>query len=400
MTFDGISFPDEPLPYARQCIEEDDIEAVGRALRSNLIARGPKVAEFEEHLARQCRAPYAVAFSSGSTALLAACLALNAGPRDRALIPANSFVATASCAALLDCSIEFVDVDSQTGNLDLKSLASCLKRRGTGRDLLIAVHFAGRALDIAEIAKLDPTGRLLILEDAAHALGSSSVSEVVGSCNFSACCAFSFHAVKNITAGEGGAVTTRSKSLARELRRLRNSGIEREKEFWRSPSEELGYYEVQRLSSNFHLTEMQAALGISQLGKIERFRLARAALIERYRKRLSGLRGLSLPPFSEREISHFHLFFVLIDFCGLKGKRCDLANYLQTHNIGSRALYIPLYRHPCWPKGVKTEPLVGSEKFYSQIVALPLFAQLKLQEVDWICHHVIRWLRDAEVRAR
>lgn len=390
--------PPIEIPYARHYLDNKDFASVRKALQGTTISRGALVAEFEKDLAKYCSAPFAVAFNSGSAALLAACIALRLGPNDRVFVPANSFIATATCAAILGCSMTFIDIDPNTGLMDIDRFCANFTPNNRGKSALLAVHFAGRTVDLRRLRqKLNQ--ELLIVEDAAHAVGGKSQSgKMVGSCDESIACAFSFHASKNMTTGEGGAVLTRCKQLAHSLRRARDSGIERDSARQKRQPPGPWYYEVHEVSGNLHLTEFQAALGRSQLRKLKDFKAAKDALVSRYVERLRSLPAVILPPFSTEKLWHFHLFFLKIDFTALGRSRDELMRHLRKHAIGSQVHYIPLYRHPCWEKDqwgrtwTSLEPLSGCELFYSQMLSLPLYVQLSECQVDAICDEVRHWL--------
>ncbi len=399
----GASSPSTiKIPYARQFLDKEDLAGVCQALKGEWISRSTVVAQFENALAEYCGAPFAVAFSNGSAALLAACIALDLGPADRVYVPANSFIATATCAAVLGCSMVFVDIDARTGLLDIDAFCAQFTPNTQGKSALLPVHFAGRGVDLAHLRIKLGDPELLLIEDAAHAMGGvAQDNQPVGSCAQSDACAFSFHASKNMTTGEGGAVTTRSATVAHALRRARDSGIERESALQKASAPGPWYYEVQEVSGNLHLTDFQAALGLSQLRKLDRFQSAKTKLITRYIERLSPLSQVHLPTFTPGESWHFHLFFMCIDFEKLGRSRGALMRHLRERAIGSQVHYIPLYSHPCW-KAARWQhtwnslhALPGCERFYSQMLSLPLYVELQERQVDEVCDEIQAWLQQS-----
>lgn len=388
----------QAIPCARQSIDQYDIDSVIKALKGPNITRGEQVSAFEKELATHCQVPFAIAFSSGSSALSAACLALDIKEGDHLFVPANTFIATASCGYLLGADLHFVDIDPLTGLLSADHLAELVDELSPVRSILFPVHFAGRAVNIAELERALGEHPFEIIEDSSHAIGSrDSFMMPMGSCCKSACSTFSFHASKNMTTGEGGAVTTKNEQLAARLRSIRNSGIQRHmKRFGQFAHP--WQYEVQTLSSNHHLTDFAAALGRSQLKKLAAFQKSKKRAVERYLEQLEGVAHLKIPPVDRGDLIHFHLFFVLIDFALIGKTREELMLFLQKEQIGTGVHYIPLYRHPCWEgknrlgKQVKRDALAGSELYYKKTLSLPLFADITLRQVDRVCRQIKSWL--------
>lgn len=385
------------IPCAQQSIDDSDIALVAKALKGPSITRGQQVRFFERELAAACQVPHAIAFSSGSTALWGACLALNIGSDDRIFVPANTFIATASFGHLCGAQLHFVDVDPLSGLLSVQHLKQLLKILPPKRSFLFPVHFAGRCVDLTPLKKAIGNESIVIVEDSSHALGTElDQQNPVGSCLNSRCSTFSFHASKNITTGEGGAVTTRDPELASRLRLIRNSGIQRDLP-WEGNQIHPWLYSIDELSCNFHMTDFAAALGRSQLKRLQCFGARKRRAIAHYIDRLKGLPHLQIPYQSPDQRVNFHLFFVLIDFAALRRSRVELMLYLKKENIGTGVHYIPLYQHNCW-KNKRSDrvpdltPLKGCEQYYSKTLSLPLFADITETDIDRVCLKLKSWL--------
>lgn len=348
------------IPYGRQSIDDDDIAAVVDVLKGDWLTQGPAVEIFEQSLATATGARHAVAFTNGTAALHAACVAGGIGPGDRVATPSLTFVASANGARYTGAEIELVDIDSQTLNIDLDRLPDQV-------DALVAVHFAGLPLDLSRLRRRPR----VVIEDAAHALGASTPDGPVGNCAHSDMCTFSFHPVKHITTGEGGAVTTNSDELATRLKRFRNHGIERrpERGHW--------YYEVVELGWNYRLTDLQAALGTSQLTKLERFVTRRTTLAHRYRELLADL-PVTLPPSAPPGSRHaYHLFPVQV------GERDRVFDDLRRRGIAAQVHYIPIHHHPLYAAH-RQDPLPMTEQAFQRLLTLPLYPALTESDQDTV----------------
>ncbi len=372
------------IPYARQSISPEDIEEVRQTLTQPMITRGPKVEEFEQAFAQYCGCNYAVSFNSGSTALMAAYFAANLDKNDRILSTPNTFVATVGSGMQFNATPVFVDIDRSTGNMSLEQLFLNLNHpHSRGKTVVVPVHFAGIPVDMqtidTHIADIDT----VVIEDAAHAVGSHyKDGSKVGSCNWSHMTVFSFHPAKTITTGEGGMVTTNDEQLWHRLQIFRNNGIERNAPYLQGTAAP-GYYEVTALTSNYHLTDIQAALGLSQLKRLDTFVSARQKLMHTYRQELASLKNVRL--FIDPEDQHIahHLCVVQIDFQAYKTSRTAVMEALKQRGIGTQVHYIPLYRHPVFanPAGDLSEYFPETEAYYSQALSLPLYADLTYDEV-------------------
>lgn len=373
------------FPYAKQSIDETDIESVKEALSSPVITRGEKVEAFEEAIAKYTGASFAVAFSNGSTALKAAYQAAGIGPHDRVITTPNTFIATLAPATDLGAHPLFIDIDGGSGNLDLEQLAENLSYQSSrGRLFVLPVHFSGIAIDMKKLDQLIKSPNSAVIEDAAHALGSYYPDgKKVGSCAYSLMTIFSFHPAKQLTTGEGGMVTTNDAEVASKLRVLRNNGIERNNDlFWT--------YEIKQTSSNYNFTEIQAALGLSQLKRLDQFIVKRRKLVQRYRSHLKKMPSIKLFEESYDAKSSYHLFVAQFDFQKLGWKKEDFIMKLKEKGIGSQYHYIPLYRFQCYSKsmGDLSSYFPNMETYYSQGLSLPLYYDLKEENVDEICQTV------------
>jgi UDP-4-amino-4,6-dideoxy-N-acetyl-beta-L-altrosamine transaminase len=347
------------IPYGRQSIDDDDIDAVVQVLKGDWLTRGPAVDAFERDLAAYVGARHAVAFANGTAALHGAVVAAGLGPGDRVATSPLSFAASAACAAYVGATPTYVDVDPITMNLDTDSVPDDV-------DALVAVHYAGLPVDLTA---LNHRPRVLI-EDAAQALGAHTPDGPVGNCAHSDMACFSFHPVKSITTGEGGAVTTNDDDLADRLRRFRHHGLQAvpDEGPWATRIEEVGF--------NYRLTDIQAALGVSQLAKLDRFISRRNDLADRYDTALAGL-ALITPPTAPSGWTHArHLYPVLIEH------RAEVVADLHHRGIGVQVHHVPIHHHPAYAAGTSPDDLPVTESLYAHLLSLPLFVDLTIDEQD------------------
>lgn len=370
------------FPYARQSIDQSDIEAVKESLSQSLITRGEKTLAFEEALAKKVSAKWAVTFTSATTGLYAAFQAADVSSFDRFITTPNSFIATVAAGMRLGAKPLFVDIDRNNGSLDVEALKEHVSMpMSRGRIILAPVHFAGIAHDMAAIDKSLKGPDYVIIEDAAHAIGSNYPDGTpVGSCTHSHMTVFSFHAIKTITAAEGGCVTTNDEGYYKRLLQIRNSGIVRS-------ASDPWYYEVKEITGNYHMTEMQAALGLSQLNRLDSFAQKRRQIVTWYRNRLKNVRFFD-ESYDAR--SCYHLMCVQIDFEALGKSRTEFMKELHEAGVGSQYHYIPLYRHPAVAKvsGDIAHNYPEMEGYYKQALSLPLYYDLTEEDVDYICNTI------------
>ncbi|HRD56052.1 MAG TPA: DegT/DnrJ/EryC1/StrS family aminotransferase [Parachlamydiaceae bacterium] len=375
------------IPYTKQTLEKEDIEQATAALKEELITRGPHAENFEKSMAHYCGAQYAVSFNSATTALYAATFAGRVGSFDDCLTTPNSFIASAGCAASRGAKPVFLDIDRETGNFNLDYLKYNLeKKKSRGKTVILPVHFAGIPVDMEKLDSLIADPNALVIEDAAHAIGSSyKDGSKVGSCKWSHMTVFSFHPAKQLTTGEGGMVLTNDEELCYRLKLYRNNGIVKEGKHLIG-KEALGYYEVHDLTGNFHLTDFQAALGLSQLKRVDAIAEKRRVLIKEYRKLLKDVPNIKMFTKEFDDSSSFHLAVVQIDFEAFKTTREKVMFELKEKGIGTQCHYIPIYRHPVFSKvsGDINEYFPEMERYYAQALSLPLYTNLKLEEVNYV----------------
>lgn len=365
------------IPYGRQSISDADIEAVVAVLKSDYLTQGQAVPAFEQGLADYCQVPHVVACSNGTTALHLACAVLDIGAQDTVWVSAVSFVASANCVRYCNANVDFVDVDPATGNLDVVALDKKLQQAVRTHSLpkaLIAVHLAGQPCDLEEIGALCRQYGIVLIEDACHALGAHYQGSPIGSCRHSDMTVFSFHPVKPITTAEGGAVTTRDQVLADKLRLYRSHGITRDPQALLMPSPGEWYYEQQLLGFNYRLTDIQAALGLSQLSRLDQFITQRRELARRYDALLSPLPVQPLQQSNNRQ-SGYHLYVIQV------AERDQVFARLRAAGIGVNVHYIPIPAQPYY-RGLGHDPAdyPGAQAYYQGAISLPLFPALTLSE--------------------
>lgn len=375
------------LPYGRQSIDNADIAAVVQVLRGDWLTQGPAVEVFEAALCEATGARFAVAMSHGTAALHAACFAANIGPGDSVIVPPITFAASANCARYQGADVIFADVDPDVACLDVEAVKRAIK---PNTKALIPVHFAGQPVALAELAEVARDNGLVLIEDAAHALGGSYRGAPIGSCQFGDMAAFSFHPVKHITTGEGGAVTTNDPALAERLRLFRNHGMERDPARFSVPNPGPWYHEQVELGYNFRLTDLQAALGASQMAKLGPWIARRQIIAARYDAAFAGFSHVK-PLARTAEGEHaYHLYVVRIDFVSANTTRTDVMAGLRARGVGTQVHYIPLYRHPYHAAGGPPAAFPNAEAYYAQALSLPMFATLTDAEVD----HVVAAVRE------
>lgn len=385
------------IPYGRQHIDESDLAAVQEVLTSNWLTQGPQVPAFEQAVADYCGVSYAVAVNSATSALHIACLALGVGPGDRVWTSPNSFVASANCALYCGASVDFVDIELQTGNMSVSCLAEKLQaaaKQNLLPKVVIPVHFAGQPCDMHQIAALAQQYGFKVIEDASHAIGARYQDHAVGGCHYSDICVFSFHPVKIITSGEGGMATTQSAKLARAMQMLRSHGITSEPAELTEPSHGVWYYQQHLLGFNYRLTDIQAALGRSQMGKLEQFVTGRQQLAAFYDQALQKLAGVA--PLSQQAAgkSSYHLYVVrLTELSHSQHQSC--VSYLRQHNVVGHVHYIPIYLQPYYQQlGFRAGYCPQAELYYQQAVTLPLFPDLTAAQLQYVIQTLSTFLQE------
>lgn len=383
----------EFLPYARQVIEDDDIEAVEKVLRGDWLTTGPAVEAFDAALAKTVGARHAIVCNSGTAALYIAARAAGLKPGDKVIVPSLTFLATASANILAGLDVVFADVDPETGMMTVEHAAEALNRGGSAVRALFPVHLGGRISDPRDLKSFADRNGLMVIEDACHALGTryGVARDQVGSCAHSLAACFSFHPAKTIAMGEGGAVTTNSDELAHEARLLRNHGMTREAAafnngdlaFAADGATNPWYYEAGEISHNFRASDINCALGLSQLAKLEKFLEQRRALAERYESRLAPLAPIVRYVRGNPQDRHgWHLCTILVDFDALDTDRRGLMERLKQRGVGSQVHYIPVHTQPFYRRRYGELSLPGAMHYYQHTLSLPLYASMTGEDVD------------------
>jgi UDP-4-amino-4,6-dideoxy-N-acetyl-beta-L-altrosamine transaminase len=390
----------DALPYGRHLIEPDDVAAVVEVLTGGQLAQGPRVAAFEAMLAAKVGAGAAVACSSGTAALHLALAALDVGPGDLCIVPAMTFLSTATAARFCGAEVIFADVDPVSGLMTPATLRDAAARAPGPVKVALPVHLGGRMCDMAALADTAADVGMMLVEDAAHALGSLRAGQAAGGCAHSTAAAFSFHPVKTIACGEGGMVTTRDPALAARIARLRNHGVTHDEALMVDAALSLGpdgrrhpwSYEQLELGFNYRMTDVEAALGLSQLGKLDRFVARRAALAALYDSLLRPMHAIRPVPIAPDESPSLHLYAVHLDLTGAGLTRDAVMRDLAERGVGTQVHYIPIYRQPYFAsRHGGALRLAGAEAYYADILALPLFPAMQEEDV----HRVVEALSAA-----
>jgi len=384
------------IPYGRHYLEEDDISAVVDVLRHGWLTQGPKIDEFEAAVAKRVGSQYAVAVSSGTAALHLACLAAGVGKGDTVVTTPNTFVASANCAAYVGATPQFSDIDPETLNLDPEKLAGkCAELKQV--KAIVPVHFAGLPCDMPAVRDTAQQYGSIVIEDAAHALGATyEDGRPVGCCACSDMTVFSFHPVKIIATGEGGMITTNSEALYRKLLRLRAHGITKGNDPFVYPdlaytdgAVNPWYYEMCELGFNYRITDVQCALGLSQLAKMERFLARRRELATRYDRVFAETPHITPTQRAGRSRSAHHLYAVRIDFRGAGRSRASFMRELAARNITCQVHYIPVHYHPYFrANGHPGDRFPAAEQYYEQALSLPLYYGLADEDQDYVAAQV------------
>ena len=380
------------IPYGKHHIDNEDIEAVVNVLRSGTLTQGPSIEKFEKTVAEYVGAKYALAVSSGTAALHLSALAAGLDPNGTLITSPITFVASANAGRYVGANVEFVDIDPGTVNMSPAALKERVIKDSNFK-VIIPVHFAGLPCDMAEIKKIADDAKSIVIEDAAHALGAQySCGRRVGSCTYSLATTFSFHPVKAIAAGEGGMITTNDEPLYRKLLRLRSHGInklddELQLPFQGRTDNEVNpwYYEMQELGFHYRITEIQAALALSQFSKLDQFISRRRHLVERYDEAFFGMKYCQPAQIIGRDLSGHHLYVLRIQFDLVGISRVEFMKRLRGYGVGSQVHYIPVPAQPYYRKlGHMPELYLNAQKYYEEAISIPLFYDLTNQEQDLV----------------
>ena len=371
----------EFLPYGAQTIDDDDIAAVVEALRSPFLTTGPRVPAFEAGIAEAVGARHAVAVSSGTAALHAACHVLDLGPEDEVVVPAITFLATANAVRYVGARVVFADVCADSGLMRPEDLERAITPRTRA---VIPVHLTGRPTELDALHAIATKQGAVIIEDAAHALGATLAGHPIGDGTWSEMTIFSFHPVKHITTGEGGLIVTNNAVRAARLRRFISHGMVRDADELEHPSEGPWYYEQQELGFNYRITDVQCALGSSQLSKLPQFVERRRELAGLYDERLASLAEVRpVDKGSDGSESAYHLYAVLIDYEALGTTRAAVMDGLRSHGIGYQVHYIPVPSQPDYRRlGFDPGHFPGAQRYYERTLSLPLFPRMVDADVD------------------
>ena len=373
------------IPYGRQNISQHDIDAVVEVLKSDFLTQGPMVPRFEQRVADYTGADHCVAVNSATSALHIACLSLGLGPGDTLWTTPNTFVASANCALYCGATVDFVDIDPKTYNLCPVKLEEKLieaKKKNKLPKIVIPVHFAGQSCEMEKIYNLSKIFGFSIIEDASHAIGSDYLGEKVGSCKYSHISVFSFHPVKIITSGEGGMALTNDSMLAEKMERLRSHGISTDiSSFQNRSEEEIWNYQQIDLGFNYRMTDMQAALGLSQMDRLDHFVGLRRALSKKYDEKLSGV--VITPWQSPTGVSSYHLYPVRIH--SKFNKQKDVYSFMRKNGVGVNVHYIPVHRQPYFERlGFELGSFPEAECFHQEVITLPLYPDLSEKSQQYV----------------
>ncbi|MBI3804150.1 MAG: UDP-4-amino-4,6-dideoxy-N-acetyl-beta-L-altrosamine transaminase [Nitrospirae bacterium] len=394
LPFKGGSVRSISISYGRQSISEEDIQSVVDVLKSDFLTQGPAVERFEKAVADYCGAPYAVAVNSATSALHIACLALGVGPGDRVWTSPITFVASANCALYCGAQVDFVDIDPDTYNLSVDRLAKKLaeaEQEGRLPKVVIPVHLCGQPCDMAGIHTLSRRYGFKIIEDASHAIGGKYRGEPIGNGRYSDITVFSFHPVKIITTGEGGMAVTGDGELAKRMQRLRSHGITRNEVEMTRPPDGPWYYQQIDLGFNYRMTDLQAALGLSQMERLDAFVARRHLLARRYHPLLAGL-PVRTPWQHPDGYSGMHLYVIRLKLGEIGQTHRAVFEALRAAGIGVNLHYIPVHLQPYYERlGFKPGEYPAAEEYYTEAISLPMYPGLTEEEQD----HVVRELEKA-----
>ena len=377
------------IPYSRQWIDEDDIQAVNSVLRSDYLTQGPKLAEFEKHLAEYCGAKYCVVFNSGTSALHAAYFVSGLKEGDEFITSPISFVASSNAGLYLGAKPVFADIERDTGNIDVSKIKDALTDKTS---LIVPVHYSGHPVDMEAIHDMAGKQGIPIIEDACHALGAKYKGEITGNCRFSDMTVFSFHPVKHIATGEGGAVTTNNKGLYEKMKMFSTHGITKN-DLINEPAGEW-YYEMQFLGYNYRMTDIQAALGISQLKKLNAFIERRREIAAIYNETFKENSYFDIPPEREYASSSYHLYPIRLKD-QYKDRKKEIFSTLRKNGLGVQVHYIPIYLQPYYQDlGYKKGLCPNSEDFYQREISIPVYPAMTDKDIESVISILLDTFKD------
>ena len=372
------------IPYSKQCIDEEDKRAIFEVLNSDFLTQGPKIEEFEEALAGYCSAKYCVAFNSATTALYASCFALGLSKKDSFVTTPISFVSTANAGVYCGAKPIFCDIELNTGNMDVDLVEDVVER---DTKLVIGVDYGGNPLKWDKLKEISEKYGLMLIDDASHALGAEYKGKKIGSCDFCDIAVFSFHPVKPITTAEGGAALTDDESLYRKLLMFRNHGITKSpKDFVFEPDGDW-YYEMQFLSFNGRISDIHAALGLSQLKKLDSFIEKRREIVKLYRERFKDKGFFDFTEETEGAKSGYHLLSVLLKD-GFVERKQEIFKSLRSKGIGVQVHYIPIHKQPFYRRLVTNVSCPNAEEFYKRELSLPIFPCMNEKDLKFVFYDI------------
>jgi len=378
------------IPYSCQEITQDDIDAVVQVLQSDFLTQGPVVPEFEKSVANYCGTKYGIATNSATSALHIACLALGLEKDDYLWTSPITFVASANCGLYLGAKIDFVDIDPKTYNLSENLLEEKLiqaEKDGKLPKIIIPVHFAGQSCEMEKIGQLSKKYGFKVIEDASHSIGGKYKNNLIGDSQYSDITIFSFHPVKMITTGEGGMAITNSKMLADKMLLLRSHGITRDSKLMTHESDGDWYYQQIKLGYNYRMTDIQAALGISQMQRLDEYVKKRHSIAKKYNESLN-IREITIPYQNQKNYSSFHLYVILLNSEKIISRK-NMFEKLRSKNIGVNVHYIPVHTQPYYRNmGFKIGDFPNSEKYYQRAISLPIYSTLSVDEQNKIIKSV------------
>jgi len=384
------------IKYGRQDVTQDDIEAVNEVLRSDWLTQGPMIPAFEETISNYCNASFAVATNSSTSALHIACLALGLGDGDILWTCPNTFVASSNAGLYCGANIDFIDCDSETYNIDIKKLEerlSVAKSENNLPKVVMPVHLTGQSCEMESIFKLSQEYGFRIIEDASHAIGGEYKGAKVGSCEYSDITVFSFHPVKIITTGEGGMALTNDAKIFNKLQKFRSHGITSDQEeMYSRPANEIWNYQQVCLGYNYRMTDISAALGISQMERLDQYISTRHLIANKYNAALAKLPLIT--PFQHKDTySSYHLYVIRLELDKLSRSQKEIHDSLIETGINVNLHYIPVYRQPFYEKmGFKKGYCPEAEKYHETAISIPIYPTLNDSDQDWVINSLVKLL--------